>query len=122
MSKSIGARHRQGSLYYLDFIYVRYSVITIVLCHLFVSIFHLMTNYGMDGLVMCLIIILRVIQIGALGRLVLVLSHAKFCILAKFTDFPFPTSQSVSTSLFDLVISNIWGPASIPSCFGYLYI
>jgi len=41
--------------------------------------------------------------------------------MAKFTSLPFPTSTYVSTSLFELVHSNIWGPAPTPSSSGFLY-
>jgi len=41
--------------------------------------------------------------------------------MGKFTTLPFSNSESVSSSLFDLVHSNIWGPTPIDSYSGFKY-
>lgn len=37
----------------------------------------------------------------------------------KFIAQPFPSSESLSTSLFEIVHFDIWGPTSVCSRFGY---
>ena len=43
------------------------------------------------------------------------------CILGKMPQKPFPTSLSKSKSVFELVYSDLWGPAPATSCDGYKY-
>ena len=43
------------------------------------------------------------------------------CRLAKHLALPFPSSESISVASFDLVHSDIWGPAPVTSLGGFSY-
>ena len=43
------------------------------------------------------------------------------CQLGKQPVFPFNTSESISTDIFDLIHSDVWGPSSISSIGGSWY-
>lgn len=43
------------------------------------------------------------------------------CVSSKFTRLPFPISQSRTSNCFELVHSDIWGPAPVQSINGYKY-
>ena len=43
------------------------------------------------------------------------------CQLGKQPAFPFNTSESISTNIFDLIHSDVWGPSSISSIRGSRY-
>ncbi|KAK8933736.1 hypothetical protein KSP39_PZI015982 [Platanthera zijinensis] len=63
-----------------------------------------------------------VIRSGALGRVSpSPLSVCTGCRLSKHLALPFTSSASQTTAPFDLVHSDIWGPAPIASHSGYLY-
>ena len=40
------------------------------------------------------------------------------CQLGKQPTLPFNTSESISTDIFDLIHSNVWGPSSVSSIGG----
>ena len=43
------------------------------------------------------------------------------CQLGKQLVLPFNTSESISTDIFDLIHSNVWGPSSVSSIGGSRY-
>jgi hypothetical protein len=48
-------------------------------------------------------------------------SPCDVCFYAKQKRLPFPHSNHISDSVFDLVHMDIWGPISVPSMLGYKY-
>ena len=55
-------------------------------------------------------------SIGVLGKLQTHdVSDCSGCKLAKFSTLPFNQSVSVSSSPFDLIHSDVWGPSPIPT-------
>ena len=48
-------------------------------------------------------------------------SSCKFCISAKMYKLPLNKHEIQSTSMLQIVHSNVWGPAPISSLFGYNY-
>ena len=47
--------------------------------------------------------------------------HCVSCQLGKQPTFPFNTSESISTDIFDLIHSDVWGPSSVSSIGGSRY-
>ena len=48
-------------------------------------------------------------------------SNCEVCKLAKHTRLPFTTSNSKSSKIFELVHSDVWGPAPVDSYNGFKY-
>ena len=58
---------------------------------------------------------------GLLGSVSIKIFDCVSCQLGKQLVLPFNTSESISTDIFDLIHSDVWGPSSVSSIDGSRY-
>ncbi|KAL2526980.1 gag pre-integrs domain-containing protein [Abeliophyllum distichum] len=116
--KLIGTGRRQGGLYVLDELKVPVAATTSVdlssfhLSHSSSSFYLWHSHLGHVSSFRLRFLV----STGALGNLQTCdISDCSGCKLAKFSALPFNRSVSVSSSPFDLIHSDVWGPSPVPT-------
>jgi hypothetical protein len=126
--KLIGTGHRKDGLYILDELKVLVVVVAAVVT--VVDLFSFRLNLSSSSFYLCHSRLghvssshLRFLaSTGALGNLETCdISNCSGCKLAKFSVLPFNQSFFVSSSPFDLIHSDVWGPSHVATKGGSRY-